>query len=198
MQDVRRRMSDRNIQFARSILIKTDKLDRTLHVSLNRCFLPDSRLKEIVEYSKERNIPLPKYPCYEDSSWTVPSMRTVLFGRGIDKDELGYTSYLKTVADLSGCDLTVDLRKIELPNKKPDQNEAPVQKGRKKVRAATKYWLQKDGKIRGPFDVSRMQELIKTKKVNPSDEVATDKEGPFVSLKEVYQDILREKPAATD
>ena len=53
-----------------------------------------------------------------------------------------------------------------------------------------KFFICRNGKVKGPMDAEGIRKLIKTKRLKPRDEVSSSVDGPWDQLSRVYKDIL--------
>jgi membrane protein YdbS with pleckstrin-like domain len=54
-----------------------------------------------------------------------------------------------------------------------------------------KFFIRRNGKVKGPMDAKRIRKLVKSKKLKPSDEISLSVDGSWDRLSTVYKKILR-------
>jgi hypothetical protein len=54
------------------------------------------------------------------------------------------------------------------------------------------FFIRRNGKVKGPMDAKRIRNLVKSKKLKPSDEVSSSVDGSWDRLSNAYKDIISE------
>lgn len=60
------------------------------------------------------------------------------------------------------------------------------------------YYIKRNGKVKGPFSIKKIQELVEAKKLKVKDELSETKNGPWRFLNDSYQSIYPESSVITE
>jgi hypothetical protein len=143
-------------------------------------------INRIRKLADTHNVSIAKNKCYSND-WNS------LIPRNIDIDYFDPISIKKLaqIADSAGIELSPQTTKnLKQKNKTKKLSTQTTKEVIQIQKDADKYWIKRGVSTSGPLSLEKMQELIKSKKAKPTDEVAVAEDGPWKPLKNVYKSIM--------